>query len=75
MRLKTLFSPFFAIDLRPNSPPLKDGALVHRYAIVTMFLSSVERRFSVPAASFPAVAHSLGQGGPKGTGAAGAQRP
>jgi hypothetical protein len=43
--------------------------------IVTMFLGSVERRFSVPATRISAVAHSLGQGWPKATGASGAQRP
>lgn len=42
---------------------------------VAMFLSSVERRFPVPATPIQAVARSLGQGWPKATGAAGAQRP
>lgn len=40
-----------------------------------MSLSSVECRFSVPATPTQAVARSLGQGWPKATGAAGAQRP
>ena len=42
---------------------------------VALFLSSVERRFSIPATHIQAVACSLGQGWPKATRAAGAQRP
>ena len=42
--------------------------------IVTVFLSSVERRFSVPAISVSAVARILGQAWPQATGEAGAQR-
>jgi hypothetical protein len=42
--------------------------------IVTVFLYSVERRFSVPANFITAVAHSLGQDWPQATGEAGAQR-
>jgi hypothetical protein len=39
---------------------------------VTVFLGSVERRFSVPACVFSAVARSLGQDWPQATGEAGA---
>lgn len=39
-------------------------------SIVTMFLGSVERRFSVPATRSQAVARSLGQGWPNPTEAA-----
>ena len=42
--------------------------------IVTLFLSSVERRFSVPATPFRAAARSLGQAWPQATGEAGAER-
>jgi hypothetical protein len=41
---------------------------------VTVFLCSVERRFSVPAYVFNAIARSLGQDWPQATGEAGAQR-
>jgi hypothetical protein len=40
--------------------------------IVTVFLCSVERRFSVPACVFNAVTRSLGQDWPQATGQAGA---
>jgi hypothetical protein len=40
---------------------------------VTVFLGSVERRFSVPAMFVPVVAHSLGQDWPQAIGEAGAQ--
>jgi len=43
--------------------------------IVTVFLGSVERRFSVPATPVRAVARSLGQGWPKAIAVADAQRP
>jgi hypothetical protein len=42
--------------------------------IVTVFLCSVERRFSVPAVFSSAVVHSLGQNWPQAIGEAGAQR-
>jgi hypothetical protein len=38
---------------------------------VTVFLGSVERRFSVPAIFVSTVAHSLGQAWPQATGEAG----
>jgi hypothetical protein len=41
---------------------------------VTVFLCSVERRFSAPATFGSAVARSLGQAWPQATGEAGAQR-
>jgi len=41
---------------------------------VTVFLGSVEGRFSVPASFITAVARSLGQDWPQATGGAGAQR-
>jgi hypothetical protein len=41
---------------------------------VTVFLCSVERRFSVPACALNAVARSLRQDWPQATGKAGAQR-
>jgi hypothetical protein len=41
---------------------------------VTVFLCSVERRFSVPAVFSGAGARSLGQAWPQATGEAGAQR-
>jgi len=41
---------------------------------VTVFLCSVERRFSVPAIVIAAVVRSLGQAWPQATGEAGAQR-
>jgi hypothetical protein len=41
---------------------------------VTVFLCSVERRFSIPAIYVNAVAHSLGQDWPQAIGEAGAQR-
>ena len=42
--------------------------------IVTVFLGSVERRFSVPAYICHVAARSLGQAWPQATGEAGAQR-
>jgi len=41
---------------------------------VTVFLCSVERRFSIPAVSVSAVARRLGQDWPQAIGAADAQR-
>jgi hypothetical protein len=41
---------------------------------VTVFLCSVERRFSVPAVFTAVVARSLGQAWPQATGEVGAQR-
>jgi hypothetical protein len=42
--------------------------------IVTVFLCSVERRFSIPAVYISAVARSLSQAWPQAIGEAGAQR-
>jgi hypothetical protein len=41
---------------------------------VTVFLCSVERRFSVPAIFIAAIARSRRQAGPQATGEAGAKR-
>jgi hypothetical protein len=48
-------------DLSPKFPPVKVESWVAATPIVTVFLGSVERRFSVPAYVFNAVARSLGQ--------------
>jgi hypothetical protein len=58
----------------PSSLQSKIGSWVAVPLIVTVFLCSVERRFSVPAMRVGAVAHSLGQAWPQATGEAGAER-
>jgi hypothetical protein len=58
----------------PSSLQSKVESWVAAMAIVTVFLCSVERRFSVPAIFVSAVARSLGQAWPQATGEAGAQR-
>lgn len=64
-----------SVTCAPTSLRSKVESWVAVTRIVTVFLGSVERRFSVPATRLQAVARSLGQGWPKATGAAGAQRP
>lgn len=63
------------VTCAPTSLRSKVESWVAATPIVTVFLGSVERRFSVPATPIQAVARSLGQGWPKATGVAGAQRP
>jgi hypothetical protein len=58
----------------PTSLQSKMESWVAVTPIVTVFLGSVERRFSVPAVFIAAVARSLGQAWPQATGEAGAQR-
>ena len=64
----------FQTDLSPSSLHSEVESWVAVTPIVTVFLCSVERRFSVPAAFVSAVARSLGQAWPQATGEAGAQR-
>jgi hypothetical protein len=58
----------------PNSLQSKVESWVAATPIVTVFLCSVERRFSVPAIFVSAVTRSLGRDWPQATGEAGAQR-
>jgi len=58
----------------PNSLHSKVESWVAVTPIMTVFLCSVERRFSAPAAFVIAAARSLGQVWPQATGEAGAQR-
>ncbi len=58
----------------PTSLHSKVESAVAVTPILTVFLGSVERRFSVPAAFLRAAARSLGQAWPQATGEAGAQR-
>ena len=53
--------PLLRRDLSPKFPPLISKVRVAATAIVTVFLGSVEGRFSVPASFITAVARSLGQ--------------
>src|SRR5579863_5738490 len=63
-----------ALTCAPSSLQSKIESWVAATPIVTGFLCSVERRFSVPAVVTAAVARSLGQAWPQATGEAGAQR-
>jgi hypothetical protein len=59
-------------DLSPKFPPLRSRVLGCRHDHVTVFLGSVERRFSAPADFLTVVARSLGHDWPQATGEAGA---
>jgi uncharacterized protein YydD (DUF2326 family) len=67
------------VTLRVTCPPIslhsKVESLVAVTPIVTVFLCSVERRFSVLAFKLIAGARSLGQGWPQATAVGGAKRP